>query len=56
MAMVNKVANVRSAEVDPYLDLRIRVIRVTIPVRNLDGVEVLAFDRAIGIGAVLERA
>jgi hypothetical protein len=52
MAMVNKVANVRSAEVDPYVDLRVRVIRVAIPIRNLNGVEVLAFDRAIGLSAV----
>ena len=52
MTMVNKVADVRSAEVYPYGDLRVRMIGVAVPIRNLNGVQVLASDRAIGFSAV----
>jgi hypothetical protein len=36
--MVDKVADVRSAEVYPYADLWVRMIGVAIPIRNLNGV------------------
>ena len=52
VAMVDKVADIGSTKVDAYGNLRIRMIPVTIPIGDLNHIEVLTFDGAVGLGAV----
>src|ERR1700733_1237700 len=52
MAVIDKIANVRSAKVHPERNAWIRMVGISVPKRHLDRIENLSVDALVGLSAV----